>query len=178
MIDPLRNAASTVRDTVSSGTSWGYRNIMSPIIPDFIERRLGLLPQIEAINEASTPDRARLFGEVLESLGNRHFPTTTALYSVLVNIFSNPRESWALENEFEFVTGVLFLMPASVQRLVLRMTIIPMLRTVGLDTVADFAEQDPRGFINRIRIHESDFGTLYTGIRNFGLFNMENPTSR
>lgn len=168
-MNQIREVASTVGETVAGGARWAYRNIMSPIIPDFVEERLGLRENINAINEASMPQRAGLFGEVLESVAYRVAPDTSELYSVLINILSNPRESWTFENEFEFMTGVLGLMPDGMQKMILKVTFVPLLRTVGLDNIADLAENDPDEFINKLRRHEADFGAIYTAIRNFGL---------
>ena len=146
-----------------------YGTYISPTIPDFLENMVGIETGAEVISEASRDERAGIMGEVFDSTFKRIFPDGSEAYDVLSQLFTSPRESWRLENEFETVTAVLGLMPRFVQSFVLNNTIEPLLRLVGLDQLADLAIRNPDDFINRLRTMEADFGSLYTGLRTVGI---------
>lgn len=168
MNDP-QGVASDALDSLSDSVSGAYGDYISPMIPDSVENFVGLRREATRIGRESEPERAGLFGEVFESVLRRVFPDASEAYDIIRNVFTNPRESWDFENEFEVVTAIFGLMPDSFQAYVLENSIVPLLRTVGLDELADLAMSNPDDFINRIRTMESDIGALYTGLRTFGV---------
>jgi hypothetical protein len=176
VFDALRNSVSAGAETMSGVAGAGYERFISPIVPDFIERRLGLSAGAESISERSSDRRAGIFGEVLESALARVAPDSMELYHVFANLATDPNESWEYENEFEFITGVLGLMPDSIQSGVLSITIAPIMRTIGQDEMADEMLANPDEFINKLRRHEADFGSMYTALRNFGIIGEDEET--
>jgi hypothetical protein len=168
MNDP-QGVASDALDSLSDSVSGAYGDYISPMIPDSVENFVGLRREATRIGRESEPERAGLFGEVFESILKRVFPDASEAYDVINNILMNPRESWEFENEFEVVTAIFGMMPDSFQRFVLENTLVPLLRRVGLEELAELASTNPDNFINRLRTMESDIAALYTGLRTFGV---------
>ncbi len=169
VIDDPQGVASDALDSLSQNVGGLYDSYVSPFIPDTVENITHIRREATRIGLESEPERAGLFGEVFEMVFKRLFPDASEAYDVIRNVFTNPRESWEFENEFEVVTAIFGLMPESFQAFVLENTIVPLLRRVGLDELADLASTNPDEFINRLRTMESDIAGLYTGLRTFGV---------